>query len=80
MKRSCKGCRAIQCARPYANRCELGYEIEAVRLGSFLITFRPKEECPKPRTWKEMYIAENGELNRSSITLHNYDLKDNEEE
>lgn len=39
--------------------CYLGYGIHSYPQG-FFITTKPCQECPKPRTWKALYIQEHG--------------------
>ena len=53
MKKTCSGCKAIN---DNFNYCILGYKIEVVtHTSSGLATdIKPKEQCPKPRTNKEL--------------------------
>jgi hypothetical protein len=46
MKRTCNGCMASWDDQPIY-KCRLGYDIDGVE-------GRPREECPKPRTLKEL--------------------------
>lgn len=52
MKRTCDGCKAFNDS---FNRCDLGYKIEPCKHVWFIpVKFRPLEECPKPKTYKEL--------------------------
>lgn len=47
MKRKCDGCKALFDYYDHIE-CALKYEFDEEKK-------RPKEPCPKPRTWKELY-------------------------
>ena len=62
MKKTCFGCRALvwDNGGPWAPRykCALGFRMEAtngskVSPGIYNTILTPKEECPKPLTWKQ---------------------------
>ena len=56
MKRTCNGCRALEKSRNHY-RCDLGYKIEQIMYEKvFSIGAKPKEDCPKPKTYDE-YLA-----------------------
>lgn len=64
MKKTCVGCRALD-GHTYENsyRCEIGYRTKDNEKGAFLAP-KPLEECPKPRTIKELEIEEEKYRNR----------------
>jgi len=68
MKRKCSGCKAFGSPSPSHGRCLLGYKIEPVRAGFYglIVSYRPVEECPKPKTNKEFVVCVNEQLGRIS--------------
>ncbi|WP_393965203.1 hypothetical protein [Exiguobacterium sp. S22-S28] len=63
MKKTCGGCRALD-GHSYDNqyKCELGFEIRnELKRDGFP---KPLEECPKPKTIKELGIEEEKYRNR----------------
>lgn len=50
MKKTCNGCRALA-----SYGCDLGKETEIVIFGrnGYSSTRKPKEECPKPKTYSQ---------------------------
>lgn len=61
MKKNCEGCRAIGI---YA-KCNLGYKTEKIYfdgIGSPVISIKPLENCPKPKTYKELFEAKTNNL------------------
>ncbi len=51
-KRTCNGCIGIT-----HRRCELGYDIEPVYYDHTIVGGKPKEPCPKPKTYKDYSYA-----------------------
>ncbi len=58
-KRTCNGCRALDfwTATPYP-RCDLGYSQQTIMKLGMPVGAKPKEECPKPRTYNEWFGCE----------------------
>lgn len=57
MKRKCSGCRAVDTDGHHLY-CSLGYETEDYHISRFLVGIKPKEECPKPTTYADLFAAE----------------------
>jgi len=60
MKRTCEGCRAFSLIDNwYRDGCRLGYHYKISNYkhkehkGFTFYRYRPLEECPKPKTWKQ---------------------------
>ena len=55
MKKNCNGCRAFD----RNGRCELGYKVQVLSkntsVGYILERQIPLEECPKPKTYDELF-------------------------
>lgn len=55
IKRNCNNCKALQkCVSCSGSECKLGYKIEVTEeYDGIPITYKPVEECPKPKTFYE---------------------------
>lgn len=53
MKRTCYGCRALDSSAVLSGfSCALEYDHDSTWSGWVRTNPYPKEECPKPKTWK----------------------------
>lgn len=62
MKKSCQGCRAFEPSSAGDATCALGHAIESIRVpvpafGTSVQRGKPKEECPKPKTYDALLAA-----------------------
>ena len=55
MKRNCNGCKALDDSF-YPCRCKLGIPIEPLNeLSQIIISYKPLQECNKPKTFSEYH-------------------------
>lgn len=55
MKRSCNNCRALDIANEHYF-CAIGYKVNQVYINNLLIGAKPKEDCPKPKTYNDYLV------------------------
>lgn len=56
MKKSCNECRALILDSHCEFDCEFGFKTEKIFSYGRVVSMKPLEECPKPRTYDEYFI------------------------
>ena len=55
MKKTCNGCRALVYGFQEM-MCELKFETEPIYLDGRVISYKPLEQCPKPKTYEDYFL------------------------